>query len=141
MKYLSLLLFLVAMRVSWGFINTPPTVETSVHVGIQNDLRVFIEDYIKKNLPTAREIQFDNFWTETLKSKQIKAHFSYSFVDDTEDDGAARVGINGYAILNKTDKETAEEEFWSFDELYVLDNKIEFKNGVVISPNDPPETE
>ena len=87
----------------------------------------------------SNNLVFERFWTETVKKDKLKASFIYSFEDSNSDIGAARVQVNGYAILNKTPVEDEKSESWSFDELYILDNKVEFKEGMQISTSDIPE--
>lgn len=136
MKFLSLLLILLAMQLSWAFIRTQPKVPESIHIGIQDDLKNIIQDYVQKNLPSSKDLVFQRFWTETLSEKKVRARFTYSFVDVNETSGNTTVEIDGYAILNKTEKETDQAEYWSFDELNILNNKIEFQQELRIAPKE-----
>ena len=132
MKYLSLLVFIVAMYWTWGLVQDTPPVRESVHIGIQEDLKRIITEYIEKNLPTAHDIRFDKFWTEALKKNQVKASFLYSFDESSEKEPAARISIEGYAILNRQKSDDPRYDVWSFDELFVLNNKVDFKEGLTI---------
>lgn len=135
MKYLSLFVLLLMMSTSWSFVNHRPEISEDVHVGIQDDLKRIITEYIQNNLPSAQNIRFEKMWTEKLKSSQVKASFIYSFEDASEDVGEARVLIDGYAIINREPAQQQDEiEYWSFDELYILNNHVQFKDGITITP-------
>lgn len=137
MKYLSLLVFFFAMQWSWSLINDPSNVSEHIHVGIQDDLKRIISEYIQENLPNSKDLRFERFWTESLKKNQVKASFIYSFEDDSEGTGPARVQIEGYAILNRDAATSEEYDFWNFDELYILNNRIDFKEPVRVNTQDP----
>jgi hypothetical protein len=87
-----------------------------------------------RDLPNSRDLRFERFWTEAVKNNVIKATFIYSFEDESANVGAARVAIEGYALLNRKDDEADSTQVWSMDELYILNNKIEFKEDMKISP-------
>ena len=139
MKYLSLLVFLFAMYWTWGITQKTPAVNELAHIGIQDDLKKIITTYITENLPSARDIRFEKFWTETLKNEQVKALFLYSFEDTNEENEIARISIEGYAILNREASEDPRFDIWSFDELFILNNKVSFAEGVTIKANSADE--
>lgn len=139
MKYLSLVVLLGAMSWSWSLTRHKATIPEDIHVGIQEDLKRVIKEYIEKNLPNSQNLRFDRFWTEALSHDKVKASFLYSFDETDQAEGPANVQIEGFAILNRDkgkdqSKTDAVPEYWSFDELHVLNNQIEFKNPVTISP-------
>lgn len=137
MKYLSLLLFLGTMYWTWDLSRTESPINQQVHVGIQDELKRLISDYIQQNLPTSRNLRFDRFYTEAMEDNKVKANFTYSFEDDSEDVGGTRVQIEGFAVLNRT-LETKEKSDWSFDELVILNNAVDFKDAIKITPGPPP---
>ena len=106
MKIVSVLIFGAALIGTWAMVHNPRPVAESVHVGIQNDLKNIIADYVQKNLPDSKNLVFEKFWTETVNASQVKASFVYSF-DNPDGNESANVQIQGSAILNKVD-ETAE---------------------------------
>lgn len=131
MKIVSVLIFGAALIGSWAVVHGPRPVAQSVHIGIQNDLKNIIAEYVQKNLPESKNLVFEKFYTETIRGDQVKASFVYSF--DNDDNGeAAQVQIEGAAILNKVD-ETAETVTWSFDELTISDNKVTFTEPIQIT--------
>lgn len=132
MKYLSLIVFLIALQWTWSFSHRPSNISESAHVGIQVDLKKIISDYITENLPTSRNLRFEKFWSEQLKKNVVKASFVYSFDDEDQESGNARVVIEGYAILNRDSKVDETFDYWNLDELYILNNKIDFKDPMLI---------
>lgn len=141
MKFLAIVIFLAAMKWTWGLVHESSSLSEGVHVKIQQDMKSIISDYIAENLPSSQNLIFDRFWTETTRKDQLKASFIYSFEDSNVDLGAARVQVHGYAILNKAPSTNGKDENWSFDELSILDNKVEFKEALQISTSDPIETD
>lgn len=131
MKIVSVFVFALAMIGTWRVAYSARSVSESVHVGIQEDLKRIITEYIEKKLPEAKNIRFEKFWTETVKKDQVRAFFAYSFDDSNATSGSTRTAIEGYATLNKAD-ETEEEITWNFDELQVKDNRIEFVEPIKI---------
>lgn len=132
MKIVSVLFFALLMSGTWYMAHAKRSIPESVHVGIQNDLKRVITEYIEKNLPESKNLRFEKFWTETVKKDRVKASFTYTFEDTTEDGEPAEVEIEGSALLNKVD-ENAESSTWSFDELQILDNKVNFTEPIQIT--------
>lgn len=141
MKIISVLVFGLALVGSWKMIHAKRPVAESVHIGIQNDLKRIISEYIQAKLPNSQNLQFQKFWTETVKKNRIKAYFVYSFDDVTEDGEPATTEIEGAAWLNKLE-ETPEVITWSFEELEILNNRIQFNEPIQISAdrNSPSST-
>lgn len=132
MKIVSVVFFALALVGTWYLAHAGKPVAESVHVGIQNDLKRIITEYVQKNLPESKNLHFTKFWTETLSPSKVKAFFLYSFEDTTEEGEPAEVEIDGSAILNKID-ETPEASTWSFDELQILDTKVSFNEPIQIT--------
>lgn len=132
MKVVSVLIFAVALVGSWVLVHEQRPVAESVHIGIQNDLRNIITEYVQKNLPSATNLRFEKMWTETLKKDRVKANFVYTFEDSDAEGEPALIEISGSALLNKVN-ETPEMATWSFDQLQILDNKVQFSEPVQIT--------
>jgi hypothetical protein len=132
MKVVSLLVFAVALVGSWALVHSKKMVAESVHIGIQNDLRNIITEYVQKNLPQSKNLRFEKMWTETVKKDKVAAYFVYSFEDNSQGSEPATVQVNGRAILNKVN-ETPQMATWSFDELKILDNEVNFSEPLQIS--------
>lgn len=142
MKIVSLLVFIVALVGTWHITRAAGPMSQSIHVGIQNDLKNIIAEYVQKNLPDSKNLRFDRFWTESLKDSRIKATFAYSFESETAESGTAKTGISGYAILNKVN-EDPKSVTYNLDELHVLDNAVEFEEPIQITtaPGSPATNE
>ena len=132
MKYLSLFILLMFVSLSWNLIHKPSAVNEEIHTGLQEDLKKFITEYIEENAVSITDLKFEKMWTETLKPNQVKASFRYSFDQGGLSD--SRTMIEGYAILNKAAKQDREYEVWNFDDLYILDNHVEFSEGIEVRP-------
>lgn len=133
MKYLSLLVFLFALQWTWSFSHQTALISESVHLGIQEDLKAIIGDYIVENLPTAKNLKFNKFWSEKINKDRVKASFSYSFDDSSEESGSARIDIEGFAILNRKVVAEADSDDWTLDELNILNNRINFEDALQIN--------
>ena len=134
MKYLSLFVLFLLVSLTWQLANEPVDISEEIHMGMQEDLKKIITQYIKENLPKSKNLKFERLWTEKTKKDQVKATFTYSFEDEGEDVGPARVKIDGYAMLNRSLVEDGEYEVWNFDELYILNNHIQFQEAITIQP-------
>ena len=132
MKVVSVLIFTAALIGSWVMVHAKKPVSESVHIGIQNDLRNIITEYVQKNLPESKNLKFEKMWTETLQKDRVKANFVYTFEDSSQAGEPALVQIHGSALLNKVE-ETPEMVTWSFDQLQILDNKVQFSEPIQIT--------
>ena len=132
MKIISVLFFAVALTGTWYMAHATRSVSEAVHIGIQNDLKRIIAEYVQKNLPESKNLRFEKFWTESIKKNKVKASFVYSFEDNTQENGPAIVEIEGSAILNKVE-ESVDTVTWSMDELQIQDNRIDFQEPIHIT--------
>ncbi|MCB9025820.1 MAG: hypothetical protein H6625_05850 [Bdellovibrionaceae bacterium] len=138
MKYLSLIILLLLVRWTWNLSQQVVVIPEETHLSLQDDLRTIITNYIQENLPSSQNLKFERMWTERATDNQVKATFAYSFDDPGEDTAPARIMIDGYAILNRKQQDDGEFEVWNFDELYILNNHIQFEEGEAITVQ--PET-
>lgn len=132
MKIVSILVFAAALIGSWSMVHAKKPVSESVHVGIQNDLKTIISEYVQQQLPNSQNLRFERFWTEVVNKNRVKASFVYSFDDTSEESGATTLQVEGSAILNKL-SETPEVATWTLDELHILDSQINFEEPVQIT--------
>lgn len=128
MKFISLILFVIALSYTWSLSHHKMQVTESVHVGIQEDLKNIIQNYIQDNMEGASDIRFERMWSETINATKVKAHFIYSFMDEANN----RLEIDGHALLNKI-SESAEEVKFSFDELFIENQSIVFNEPMNIT--------
>jgi hypothetical protein len=133
MKIISLVVFVLALIGSWFLAHRDAPIPESVHQGIQNDLKRVISEYVQKNLPNSTNLVFRKFWTEALQKNRVKASFVYSFDDIGDKSGPINMEIEGYGILNKV-SENADSSEWSLDEIHVLNNGLEYKEALKITP-------
>lgn len=135
MRYLSLIFIVFLMWWTWAAIRSPAALSEDTHIGLQEDLRRVISEYIKENLKDASNIRFERFWTQTVKENQVKATFSYYFDEggDAAETNAARIGVDGYAILNRAKEQNTGFDVWSLDELNILNNRVIFKEGMMVN--------
>lgn len=132
MKIVSILVFFAAMIGSWFLVHASRPVPESVHLGIQSDLKTIISEYVGKQLPNSKNLQFEKFWTETVKKNRVRASFIYSFEEADENGNPVITEIEGYAFLNKLE-ETPEEVTWSLDELNIQNSSVDFTEPVKIT--------
>jgi hypothetical protein len=132
MKIVSILVFAAALIGSWFLVHAHRPVAESVHIGIQNDLKTIITDYVQQQLPQSRNLRFQRFWTEVVKKDRVKASFIYTFEDAGGESGDTTLEVAGEALLNKL-SETAEVATWSLDELHIEDSSVNFKDPVQIT--------
>ncbi|MDZ4660325.1 MAG: hypothetical protein SGJ18_01765 [Pseudomonadota bacterium] len=147
MKYLSIIFFLVLMKFTWGMAYKAPVVSIETHKLIQTELKDIIYQVLVQYRPTATNLKFQTIWTERLSDHQLKAHFTYSFVDSDDQDGeSVEQTQDGEVILNQIppsdgdqmdqngQKSQKSQKSWSLDEVTVLRQALHFKKGIVISP-------
>lgn len=132
MKIVSVLVFAAGLICSWLLVRTPAQVSETMHVGIQNDLKNIITEYVQKNLPGSKNLRFDKFWTETVKKDQVKATFVYSFEDPSAENGDTTIQIAGSAMLNKGE-ETADSVTWNLNSLNIKDSHVDFQEPIQIT--------
>ncbi len=142
MKYLSIVFFLVLMKFTWGMANKFPVIPIETHKMIQTELKDIIYQVLVQYRPTATQLKFQSIWTERLSDNQLKAHFTYSFVDSDEQEGESVeqtqegvVTLNRISVNQEADP-AAPAPGWSLDEVSVSRQVLNFKKGIVISPSE-----
>lgn len=140
MKIVSVVVFTIALIGSWVLVHASAPVPESMHVGIQNDLKNIIAEYVQKNLPKSKNLRFDKFWTETVKKDLVKASFIYSFEDETAENGNTVVEIEGSAMLNKGE-ETKDSVTWTLNSLQIKDSRVDFQEPIHITAGKGPPKE
>ena len=132
MKIVSVAVFAAALIGTWVLVHATPMVSESMHVGIQNDLKTIISDYVQKNLPSSKNLRFEKFWTESVKKDQVRATFVYSFEDPSAENGDTVIEIAGSAMLNKGE-ETAQSVTWNLNSLQIKDSHVDFQEPIQIT--------
>ncbi len=132
MKIVSVVFFTGALIGSWYLMRAHSPISEAMHMDIQNDLKQIITEYVEKSLPQSKNLRFEKFWTEAVKPTKVKAFFAYSFEDQSEENGATLMRIEGSAVLNKIEQ-TEETVTWSLDELKIQDNQVDFQEPIHIT--------
>src|SRR5437879_7513787 len=132
MKIVSVVVFACALISTWLLVHAATPISETMHVGIQNDLKNIIAEYVQKNLPASKNLRFEKFWTETVKKDLVKATFVYSFEDPSGDNGDTVIQIAGSAMLNKGE-ETAESVTWNLNSLQIKDSHVDFQEPIHIT--------
>ncbi len=139
MKYIHLVILTLFLSLTWNLVQSDQNVSELIHAEIQDDLKVLIGNYVASQVPNVKNINFKNIWSESLSDTKVKAHFKYSFDDETENIGKSGNLIDGFAILNKTDETQDGAAVWTLDEIQILNNHVTFEQGITLSPNDDDE--
>lgn len=126
------------MKFTWGLAYKVPVVSIETHKIIQSELKDIIYQVLVQYRPLATNLHFQTIWTERISDDQLKAKFTYSFIDSDEQDGEqVEQTQDGEAILNRVSlsPEAEKDNFsWSLDEVTVSRQVLHFKKGIVISP-------
>ena len=136
MAFINTVILIVVLTVTWNFIHQPGVITEDTHVSIQSDLKQIIRDLITEKAPSAKNITFHRFWTESINKDSVKAHFKYSYDDIPEDENIApsKIVLDGYAIVNRSNELADNVEYWNFEEFYLLNNRVEYTEPLKISP-------
>jgi len=132
MKIVSVVLFAVALIASWRLVHVTPPVPEAMHVGIQNDLKNIIAEYVQKSLPNSKNLRFEKFWTEAVKKDKVKATFVYTFEDPSQDNGNTEIEITGTAMLDRGE-ETSDNVTWNLNQLNIQDSAVQFEEPIHIT--------
>jgi len=132
MKIVSVVLFAVALIGSWRLVHVTPPVPEAMHVGIQNDLKNIIAEYVQKSLPNSKNLRFEKFWTEAVKKDKVKATFVYTFEDPSQDNGNTEIEITGTAMLDRGE-ETSDNVTWNLNQLNIQDSAVQFEEPIHIT--------
>lgn len=142
MKILSVIFFLVTMVWTWTLIHSTPRVSFETHVGIHDNLALYIAQALEAKKPNARDFEIQRLWTEETKpdGAELRAHFTYSF---SESDNKTRTTIQGWAILEPLPVEEGAEPGtrWLVKEVHPISDSVVFEEGSIIRANEDPEME
>lgn len=140
MKYLSLLLFTVALVLTWKVIHKDPEITFETHSGIQEKLAAFIVETIKVKKPQATDILIEKVWTEPTGEAQVKAFFIYSFKDKT-DEGVITTQIQGEGVLERQGLDESGADRWQLTKVQTTNDAIMFDDALIVTPGATPEAE
>jgi hypothetical protein len=132
MKYVSLVLFTIALAWTWNLVHSKSDISFETHSGIQEKLAALITDTIKAKRPTASEIIVEKIWTEVLSSEKVKAFFVYSFKDNTES-GMVTSEIHGDAILERKGATAEGDDHWVLSDVHASSDAIQFDDATIVT--------
>lgn len=132
MKYVSLVLFTIALAWTWNLVHSTSDISFETHSGIQEQLAVLITDTIKAKKPTASEIVVQKIWTEVLSNDKVKAFFIYSFKDNTES-GIVTSEIRGNGILERKGLTPEGNDHWVLTDVHASSDAIQFDDATIVT--------
>jgi hypothetical protein len=132
MKYISLILFIVALSWTWHLVHTDAPVSFETHSGIQEKLATLISDTIKTKRPTATDIVIQKIWTEVETADKVKAFFVYSFKDNS-DSGPVTSEIKGEGLLEHQATDAEGNDRWVLTKVHTSSDAIQFDDATVIT--------
>ncbi len=129
MRYISLLIILSIVSLTWHFSRLEAKVPVATHNDIQMDLAKIITTAIQNQLPTAQNITFRKLFSEAQSSDEVRVFFEYSF-DDTKITNQVNTGISGEATVKRNAKDPAT---WILESVRLSESTLEFKDGIVVT--------
>jgi len=137
MKYLSTLIFVVALIVSWRIIHEESAINFETHAAIQLKMVEVIKQSILEVKPLAQKIEVLSVSTEPLSDQALKTYFSYKFSEpDNESGELVEQQISGDAILRRKTGPSISDDHWILENVKTQTGNMTFKNGIVITPED-----
>lgn len=133
MKYISLILFTVALAWTWNLVHTESDISFETHSGIQEKLAVLISDTIKAKRPQASDILIEKIWTEVMSGEKVKAFFVYSFKDQTEESGTVTSQIRGEGILERQGTDDEGNDKWVLTKVQTSSDAIQFDDATIVT--------
>jgi hypothetical protein len=135
-KYISLILFVVALSWTWHLVHSDSPVSFETHSGIQEKLANLIVDTIKSKRANASDIVIQKIWTEVVSSEKVKAFFVYSFKDNSES-GPVTSEIKGEGLLEHQGEDAEGNDRWVLTKVQTSSDAIQFDDATIItgSPN------
>ena len=128
-KTLTALPLLLALGLSFYWVQKKPSISLQVHKQIQDQFREKIKKHIlEEEGEHITNLKIDKVWTKALSKKSLQVDFEYSFEDGKVD---ARKHLKGFALLKE--EIVGEEQNWVLNEFHVLEQSISLKETLRIS--------
>lgn len=135
MKYISTLIFGLALAYTWNLVNQVPSIAFETHAALQSKLAEVIRQSIIEIKPNAQEITIIKVTTEPVSEKTVRARFSYTFLETDEENGEiTKQQIDGEALLNRSQGADPERDLWTMENVKTNTGAMTFKEGIVIAP-------
>jgi len=130
MRYLGLLIILSLVCLTWHVSSLEANVPVRIHHDIQMDLAKIITSAIQTQLPSAKNIQFRNLYSEAKSTDEVQVFFEYAFDDNQESAQGVGTTISGQAIVKRNVNEPAT---WVLETVRLSETALEFKDGIVVT--------
>lgn len=141
MKYISTLIFILALIYTWKVVQQDAPIKFETHAAIQLKLVDVIRQSILEIKPSAQNIEIIDVSTEPVNDHTLKAYFSYKFQEpDTASGEWVEQQINGEAQLRKSGGPDFTEEKWVMENVITQTGTMNFKNGILITPETNSDT-
>lgn len=135
MKYISTLIFAVALIYSWKLIHKETSIPFETHASLQLKLIEIIKRSVSEIKPLAEGIEIQNISTAPIDDHTVRAFFSYKFQEpDSETGDRTEQHIEGEAILRRKTSAEATTDQWIMENVAIKNGNMTFKNGIVITP-------
>ncbi len=139
-KFLGVLFLTAALIFTWQMIHSPTATGSETHVGIQSELRTMILNTVHSKKPDVQNLRITRLWTEAMGENKVKAVFSYAFDELSEDKTQVQSQtVDGEAILHREASEDLAIDKWALQSVKTTNDKIQFSEGSVITPNQKSE--
>ena len=136
MKYISLIIFILALAWTWHVVHTESDISLETHASMQEQVAQIIVSSIKAKRPSATDVVIEKIWTETVSPTKVRAKYIYSFKDTTES-GAAISEISGEGTLERQPDDGSGKDHWKFTKDSATNEAVQFEDATVVtgSPN------
>lgn len=132
MKYVSLVIFTVALAWTWHLVHSDSPISFETHSGIQEKLANLIVDTIKTKRANATDITIQKIWTEVINADKVKAFFVYSFKDASES-GSVTSEIRGEGLLEHQGEDAEGNDRWVLTKVQTSSDAIQFDDATIIT--------
>lgn len=135
MKYISTLIFGVALAGSWNLVHRDSPINFETHASIQLKLVDVIRQSVMEIKPAAQNVEILNLATEPVNEHTVKAYFTYKFQEPEAETGElTEQTISGEATLRRNKGADPNEDHWTMENVSTKTGEMTFKNGIVITP-------
>lgn len=101
---------------------------------------ILIEERVKASKPNSSNFEIIKIYTENIDDNQVSAHFSYKFTEELLDKSKVNQTMSGEAVLYRGLSENQKDDKWVIKSIKTDNPKIEFQQGVVVTPENTPAT-
>lgn len=135
MKYISTIIFAVALAYSWNLIHREVPISAATHEELQQIWLDGLRERILQVKPEAQNIEMIDIRSEALNDTTVKLSFSYRFQEPDENNGPLITQtIKSEALLLKSKPKDPNSNEWDLSKLKIETVEMDFKDGVLITP-------